>query len=238
MFSKWKASYIFLSCIDTVDSWKIDLKISCFSLFSLIAWSHYLVSLPSLTAQSHWVVSLPGLTSRSHCPVSLSIYVSLPSPSLTAYVSLPSLTAWSHFFVSLPSLTDWSHFLVSLLGLTSLSHFLVSLPGLTAWSHRLASIPCLTALAPSALHSTRIEPPLIAVTLAVWPMSYVKCFYFYRPEGGGEEREADDWSQQSSEDLYNLNTLNGHASDPSFSPKPVKSPNELIFLAIFEVFFI
>jgi hypothetical protein len=47
-----------------------------------------------------------------------------------------------------------------------------------------------------------------------------------RPEGG--EAEADTWSQQSSEDLYNLNTLNGHISDPGFSPKPVKNsdPNK------------
>jgi hypothetical protein len=38
----------------------------------------------------------------------------------------------------------------------------------------------------------------------------------------GPEREADDWSQQSSEELYNLNTLNGNNSDPGFSPKPVR----------------
>jgi hypothetical protein len=43
---------------------------------------------------------------------------------------------------------------------------------------------------------------------------------FYRTEG--PEREADDWSQQSSEELYNLNTLNGTNSDPGFSPKPVR----------------
>ncbi len=43
---------------------------------------------------------------------------------------------------------------------------------------------------------------------------------FCRTEG--PEREADDWSQQSSEELYNLNTLNGTNSDPGFSPKPVR----------------
>jgi hypothetical protein len=45
--------------------------------------------------------------------------------------------------------------------------------------------------------------------------------FSFRPET--TERDAtDNWSQQSSEDLYNLNTLNGNASDPGFSPKPVR----------------